>query len=107
MVAEQEAADAADELSAALDSARGRVAELEAKVAAADHEKAAIAKAKAAEHEKRLLKQTEKATKEHLSSIKRLAYEEDADLFVPVTSPLHSVYEARASTVLPASCRAL
>ena len=49
----------------------------------------------------------EKATKEHLSSIKQLAYEEDADLFVPVTSPLHSVYEARASTVLPASCRAL
>ena len=40
----------------------------------------------------------EKATKEHLSSIKRLAYEEDADLFVPVTSPLHSIYEARGSS---------
>ena len=43
----------------------------------------------------------EKDTKGHLAAVKQLAYEEDACLFVPVTSPVASVYEARVSTVLP------
>ena len=40
-------------------------------------------------------------------ALKMLAYEEDADVFVPVTSPAASIFEARAATGLPASCVAL
>ena len=40
-------------------------------------------------------------------ALKVLAYEEDADLFVPVSSPVASVYDASISTVLPPGCRSL
>ena len=43
----------------------------------------------------------------YLKALKILAYEEEADLFVPVSSPVASVYDARVKTVLPAQCRSL
>lgn len=46
----------------------------------------------------------EKETEAHCEAILRLVDEEKADLFVPVTSPLHSVYEARVSSRLPKYC---
>ena len=45
--------------------------------------------------------------KAFLSALKQLAYEEDADLFVPVSSPASSVYDARVASVLPSGCRSL
>lgn len=44
---------------------------------------------------------------EYLSALKVLAYEENADVFVPVSSPVSSVYDARVGSVLPAGCRSL
>ena len=49
----------------------------------------------------------EQSPKEYLSALKSLAYEEDADLFVPVSSPVASVYDARVGGVLPPGCRTL
>lgn len=46
----------------------------------------------------------EKAPEAHLKAMAALAEEEKADVFVPVTSPLHSAYEARLSSVLPERC---
>lgn len=43
----------------------------------------------------------------YLKALKVLAYEEDADLFVPVSSPVASIYDARVKRVLPPSCRSL
>ena len=40
-------------------------------------------------------------------AIKSLAYEEDADLFVPVCSPVASWYDAGIANVLPPGCRTL
>merc|ERR1712023_212684 len=43
----------------------------------------------------------------YLKALKVLAYEEDADVFVPVSSPVASVYDAKVKEVLPAHCRSL
>ena len=40
-----------------------------------------------------------------LEAVRALAVEEKADLFVPVTSPVASQYEAHVASVLPAGCR--
>lgn len=49
----------------------------------------------------------EKETAAFLTAMRELAHEEDADLFVPVTSPVASFYEAKLQRVLPAKCRTL
>jgi predicted ATP-grasp superfamily ATP-dependent carboligase len=49
----------------------------------------------------------EEDPKAYLQALKVLAHEEDADLFVPVSSPVASVYDARVEHVLPGSCRSL
>jgi len=49
----------------------------------------------------------EQAPEEYLKAIKVLAYEEDADVFVPVCSPVASVYEAQVARVLPPHCISL
>jgi len=49
----------------------------------------------------------EQDPKGFLSAIKQLAYLENADLFVPVSSPVSSVYDAQVGSVLPAGCRSL
>ena len=49
----------------------------------------------------------EQDPKGYLSALKQLAYEEDADLFVPVSSPVASIYDAQVGKVLPPSCRSL
>merc|ERR1711871_829680 len=49
----------------------------------------------------------EQDPKAYNSAIKQLAYEEDADLFVPVSSPVASVYDAAVGKHLPSSCRSL
>jgi hypothetical protein len=46
----------------------------------------------------------EKEPEEYVKALKVLAYEEDADLFVPVSSPVASVYDARIARVLPPGC---
>ena len=49
----------------------------------------------------------EQDPKGFLSAIKQLAYMENADLFVPVSSPVSSVYDAQVASVLPPGCRSL
>lgn len=49
----------------------------------------------------------EQEPKNYLSALKVLAHQEDADLFVPVSSPVASVYDAKVGQGLPASCRTL
>jgi hypothetical protein len=46
----------------------------------------------------------EKEPEAYLDAMVRLAEEEQADLFVPVTSPVASQYEARLNAVLPKRC---
>ena len=46
-----------------------------------------------------------KQLKAFLEAVRALAVEEKADLFVPVTSPVASQYEAHVASVLPAGCR--
>jgi len=46
----------------------------------------------------------EKETDAFLTAVADLAKEEKADLFVPVTSPVASQYEARVASVLPETC---
>ena len=49
----------------------------------------------------------EKEPEAYQKAIKVLAYEENADLFVPVSSPVASLYDSRVARVLPPSCRSL
>jgi len=49
----------------------------------------------------------EQAPSEYLKAMKVLAYEEDADLFVPVSAPVASIHDARVQSVLPPGCRSL
>ena len=49
----------------------------------------------------------EKEPDAYIKALKILAYEEDADLFVPICSPVASIYDARIANVLPSSCRSL
>ena len=49
----------------------------------------------------------EQEPEEYLKALKVLAYEEDADLFIPVSSPVASVYDARVARVLPPGCLSL
>ena len=46
----------------------------------------------------------EKEPEAHRAAMAKLAEEENADLFVPVTSPVASQYEARLHDVLPSRC---
>jgi hypothetical protein len=46
----------------------------------------------------------EKETDAYLAAMAALAEEEGADLFVPVTSPVASQYEAQLERVLPEKC---
>jgi len=43
----------------------------------------------------------------YYEALMQLAIDEDASLFVPVSSPVASVYDARASEYLPPTCRSL
>ena len=49
----------------------------------------------------------EKDPDAYRKAIKSLAYEEDADIFVPVCSPVASIYDASVANVLPPGCRSL